>query len=253
MNGELNILWMYPDILNLHGDRGNIMAFERVCSMMGVKANITKVERYSDEIDFENNDIMFFNVGEIRVMPAIIDVLKKNEDAVKKFAEDNKTIILIGAAGCIMAKKTIRKDGEFEGIGLLDMELKEADEIYGDDILFTLKENGMTVVGCQIKMLETHLLSDIALGTLEYGSGNNGFQEKTEGAKYKNVIYTNALGPVFVKNPWYAQHIIKNALANKNVSVAEELIDEDFELELASLKEIKKFIEQKGVKNVSGN
>lgn len=27
---EINILWMYPDILNLHGDRGNIMAFERV-------------------------------------------------------------------------------------------------------------------------------------------------------------------------------------------------------------------------------
>lgn len=253
MSRELNILWMYPDILNLHGDRGNLMAFERICKMLDVKANITKVERYNDEIDFENNDIMFFNVGEIRVMPAIIDVLKKNAHAVKKFAEDNKTIILIGAAGCIMAKKTIRKDSEFEGLGILDMELTEVKDIYGDDILFTLRENNMTIAGCQIKMLETKLNSDIALGNLDYGSGNGGFEAKTEGAKYKNVIYTNALGPVFVKNPWYAQHIIVNALKNKNEEVSKLLGDEEFELELDSLREIKKFIEQKGVKNVSGN
>ena len=253
MSRELNILWMYPDILNLHGDRGNLMAFERICNKLDIKANITRVERYDDKIDFENNDIMFFNVGEIRVMPAIIDVLKKNINEVTKFVEDNKTVILIGASGCIMAKKTIRKDSEFEGLGFLDMELCEMQNIYGDDILFTLSENGMTIAGCQIKMLKTRLLSDIALGTLEYGSGNAGYEAKAEGAKYKNVIYTNALGPVFVKNPWYAQHIIKNAMKNKNLEISETLTDEDFELELASLTEIKKFIDNKGVKDVSGN
>ena len=78
-------------------------------------------------------------------------------------------------------------------------------------------------------------------------------EAKAEGAKYKNVIYTNALGPVFVKNPWYAQHIIINALKNKNEEVSHILGDKDFELELDSLREIKKFIEQKEVKNVSGN
>ena len=49
MSAELNILWMYPDVLNLHGDRGNLMAFEKVCKMLGVKANITKVERYREK------------------------------------------------------------------------------------------------------------------------------------------------------------------------------------------------------------
>ena len=152
-----------------------------------------------------------------------------------------------------MAKKTIRKDSEFEGLGFLDMELCEMQNIYGDDILFTLSENGMTIAGCQIKMMQTRLLSDNALGTLEYGCGNDGYEAKAEGAKYKNVIYTNALGPVFVKNPWYAQHIIKNAMKNKNLEISETLTDEDFELELASLTEIRKFIDNKGVKDVSGN
>ncbi len=251
MANELNVLWMYPDILNLHGDRGNLMAFDRIGKLMDVKVNINKVEHFSDEIDFENNDIMFFNVGEIKVMPAIIDVLKKHKEEVIKFVNDNKTIILIGASGCIMARKTLRTNSEFEGLGILDMELLEREKIYGDDILFTLNENGAEIVGCQIKMLDTHLLSDISLGTLLYGSGNDGYDNKTEGAKYKNVIYTNTLGPVFVKNPWYTELIIKNALENKGVTVSKKLTDKDFDIELNSLQTIKKFIDQKEEKDVS--
>lgn len=251
MSGQLNILWMYPDILNLHGDRGNIMAFEKIGKMLGLEVNINKAERFSDEIDFENNDIMFFNVGELKVMPRIIETLKKNEDALNKFVQDNKTIILIGASGSIMAKKTIRENEEFEGLGILDMELTERKAIYGDDILFRLEENGAEIVGCQIKMFNTHLKSDIRLGTLEYGSGNNGYKEGSEGAKYKNVIFTNALGPVFVKNPWYTELIIKNAMSNKNMPVEKNLTDKDFEIELNSLEAIKKFIDQKGEKDVS--
>lgn len=251
MNNELNILWMYPDILNLHGDRGNLMAFDKIGKLLDIKVNINKVESYNDEIDFENNDIIFFNVGEIKVMPTIIETLKKYNESLQKFIDNNKTIILIGASGCIMAKKTIRKNEEFEGLGYLDMDLIERENIYGDDILFTLNENNIEIVGCQIKMLDTLLHSDISLGTLEYGSGNHGFNEKTEGAKYKNIIYTNALGPVFIKNPWYTELIIKNAMNNKNIQIEKNLTDEDFDVELNSLKAIKKFIDQKGEKDVS--
>lgn len=251
MNNELNILWMYPDILNLHGDRGNLMAFEKVGQLLGIKVNINKVESYSDEIDFENNDILFFNVGEIKVMPTIIETLKKYNEALEKFINDNKTIILIGASGCIMAKRTIRTTEQFDGLGFLDMDLVEREKIYGDDILFTLNENNLEIVGCQIKMLDTILHSDISLGTLQYGSGNNGFNKQTEGAKYKNIIYTNALGPVFVKNPWYTELIIKNSMKNKNVDIEKKLTEEDFDIELNSLKAIKKFIDQKGEKDVS--
>jgi len=249
---EINILWMYPDILNLHGDRGNIMAFKRVGEMLDLKVNIKRVNSYNDDIDFENNDMMFFNVGEIKVMPDIIKALKNHIVDLIKFIENNKTVILIGATGSIMAKKTIRKDSEFEGLGILDMDLVEREKIYGDDILFTLNENNnMEIVGCQIKMLDTILHSDISLGTLLYGSGNNGFNEKTEGAKYKNVIYTNALGPVFVKNPWYAELIIKQILANKGLEIDKKETKIDYEIENNSLNAIKKFIDKKGEKDVS--
>lgn len=219
--------------------------------MLGVKVNLNRIDNYDDDIDFENNDIVFFNVGEIKVMPDIIKALKKHIKNLTKFVEDNKPVILIGTTGCVMAKRIIRKNGEFEGLGILDMDLVEREKIYGDDILFTLNERSdMEIVGSQIKMLDTFLHSDISLGTLLYGSGNNGFKRKQEGARYKNVIYTNALGPVFIKNPWWTELIIKHVLENKGLKI-EDTENIDYELEINSLNVIKKFIEKKGEKNVS--
>ena len=56
-----------------------------------------------------------------------------------------------------------------------------------------------------------------------------------------------------MKNPWYTELIIKNALKNKGIELEKSLTDEDFEIELNSLRTIKKFIEQKEEKDVSGN
>ena len=79
-------------------------------------------------------------------------------------------------------------------------------------------------------------------GKLIYGMGNNEKETKNEGAKYKNVIFTNALGPVLVKNPWYAETLIKEALAQKGIKIETTIPREDFEIELNSLECIKKFI-----------
>ena len=53
----INIFWMYPDILNLHGDRGNILALGKVADKMGLTLNVTKIERFNEKIDFEKADL----------------------------------------------------------------------------------------------------------------------------------------------------------------------------------------------------
>ena len=42
----LNIVWAYPDILNLHGDRGNLLALERIAKMLEIETKVTKIENY---------------------------------------------------------------------------------------------------------------------------------------------------------------------------------------------------------------
>ena len=84
----------------------------------------------------------------------------------------------------------------------------------------------------------------IALGKLTYGKGNND-KDQTEGAKYKNVIFTNALGPVFVKNPWYTEKIINEALKAKGCGQCKPLDESFFEIERNSFKTVRRFIDQK--------
>ncbi len=243
----LNIVWAYPDILNLHGDRGNLFAIERISKLLGIETKVIKVENYKEKIDFENADIILFNVGEVKVMPTIIYALQGQERELREYIEQGKVIILIGTTGCIMAKETIRTNGtKFEGLGILDMICTERADVYGNDLQFSLKEDeNMEIMANQIQLIDTTLNSDIALGKVIYGMGNNDKETKTEGAKYKNVIFTNALGPVLVKNPWYTEKIIKLAMENKGEKIDKVIEKEQFEIELKSMECIKKFIENK--------
>ena len=77
-------------------------------------------------------------------------------------------------------------------------------------------------------------------GKIIYGYGNNG---KNEGARNKNLLFTNALGPVLVKNPWLTEYLINLALKNKGLKEINKKID--FDLELKSLESAKDFINKK--------
>ena len=244
---EINLTWMYPDILNLHGDRGNIMALDKMAKILNVKININKIKEYNQKIDFKNSDIIFFNPGELKSVGAIISALNSQTEELKEYIEQNKIIVLIGTSGAIMSKQIIKKDGtKIEGLGYLDMVCKERETIFGDDMYFTLNKNpNEEIAGCQIQVIDTYLNSDIALGTIKYGRGNLGTEEKTEGAKYNNVIFTNALGPVLVKNIWYAEKLIKLAMKNKGIDINKIINSEEYEYELNSLEAIKRFVSTK--------
>ena len=98
---ELNITWLYPDVLNLHGDRGNVMALKKVGEMLNLEVNIKRVDSYSQKIDFDNTDIILINPGEVKVISKIVDVLNKQKEELDKYVEDNKIILAIGTS-CLL-------------------------------------------------------------------------------------------------------------------------------------------------------
>ena len=243
-NNKLNLLWLYPDMLNLHGDRGNVQAFENVAKKLGIEINVERLEDYDATIDFEKTDVILVNPGELKVIKKVIEKFQDKKEAIEAYINQNKNIILIGTSGAIMAKETERLDGsKITGLGFLDMSCKEREYINGDDIYFELNDEKTEIVGSQIQVIDTQLHKDIALGTIKYGLGNNG--NGTEGAKYKNVIFTNCLGPVFVKNPWWAEKIIKEAMKAKGFEIGKNIDETEYELELNSNKAIKEFINSK--------
>ena len=243
---KLTITWCYPDILNLHGDRGNLLAFEKVAKALGIEVEIKKVVDYEDEIDFENTDILFFNPGEIKTLEYIIDALERQKKELKKYIESNKYVIAIGTSGAIFSKRIVRIDkGELIGLGYLDMISKEKREVVGDDLICKVKDTDIKLNGSQISIIDNKLNSNIEFADVIYGYGNNGYENEKEGARYKNLIYTNLLGPLFVKNPWYAEEIIRDVMKNKKEEIEKEIDESFYELERKSMEAIEVFNENK--------
>ncbi len=247
MNNTLNITWLYPDLLNLHGDRGNLMAFEKAGKKMGLDVKINRIDTFAQEIDFVNSDIIFLNAGELKTVGSIVENIKKYGNAIYDYVESGKPLIAIGTTGAVLIDSTKRADGSIiPGLGIIHAEAIERKAIYGDDLHFSLLEDAaFELMAVQIHLIDFALKNEAdALGKLIYGKGNND-NDHTEGGKYKNAIFTNALGPVFVKNPWYTEKIINEALKAKGLEPVAPIEDAFYSVEHNSFQTVKSFIKQK--------
>jgi CobQ-like glutamine amidotransferase family enzyme len=261
---ELNILWLWPDILNLHGDRGNAMALVRICKLYGIEAKVTRVNRLGDDFEFESADIALLGAGELSVMPEITGALSKRHSEINDWTKSGGILFATGTSGAALGSQTHRTDGShIIGLGLLDMVCHERLAPLGDDLIFNVHnetkvgnmtfeagaahENSMPIFGIQIQMIDISLARrQKPFGRALYGYGNNG--KGDEGAVREGILFTNALGPVLVKNPWLTLGLIRKALGRKAPGIAPDALRFDrslFETELASAKAIAKFNETK--------
>jgi CobQ-like glutamine amidotransferase family enzyme len=78
------------------------------------------------------------------------------------------------------------------------------------------------------------------LGTINYGYGNNG--SEFEGARKNNMVFTNCLGPLFVKNPWWTEEILKDAYLRKQNKIFSR---NEYDIENKSFETTKRFINEK--------
>lgn len=170
---EVNLVWLYPDILNLHGERGSVQAFQKVAENLNIKLNITRVDSYSQKIDLENTDIIFAGPGELKVIENVRKSLENNKESLEKYVDSNKYFICIGTTGTLLAKETTRENGEkVEGLGILNITGNERKMVVGDDLQFTISKTKQEIIGSQIHMIDFYIETEQSLGTVTYGYGN---------------------------------------------------------------------------------
>lgn len=236
---DLQIGWMYPDLLNLHGERGSVLALQSVAAKMGINAQIKRIEDFDDPIDFENLDMMLFLPGEIAVIEKLIPALNKQKDGLDAYLERGGNILAIGTSGLMFGKEITREDGSvINGLGYLDMTATERRYVYGNDLHVLLNDTKQTLIGSQIQMADVK--ANAPIGQVLYGMGN--CSDGSEGCRYKNLIYTNCLGPLFVKNPWFAESLLKDICLAKYLGIR---APGSYPLASASYDSTLRFIKQK--------
>ena len=215
---ELHICHLYPDILNLYGDRGNIITMKRRLEDRGIGVT---VEEYSigEPLDVSKYDIFFIGGGQDFEQEVLLrDLAAGKGREICRTVEEEKVFLAICGGYQMLGQYYKTWDGtQLDFIGAINIHTIGAKErMIGNYMFRTAPESsGSVVVGFENHSGKTYLGEGVApLGTMLKGYGNNG-EDQTEGARYKNVFATYSHGSLLPKNPVLCDFILQTALARK--------------------------------------
>lgn len=215
---ELKICHLYPDILNLYGDRGNIITMRRRLADRGIAATVHECS-IGEALDASQYDIFFIGGGQDFEQEILLrDLAAGKAKEIIAAVEEDKTFLAICGGYQMLGQYYKTWDGhQLDFIGALNLHTVGAKErMIGNYMFRTTDESGGTmVVGFENHSGKTYLGDGVApLGQMIEGYGNNG-EDQTEGARYKNVFATYSHGSLLPKNPVLCDFILRTALERK--------------------------------------
>ena len=215
---ELKICHMYPDVLNLYGDRGNVMCMTRRLQWRGIEASVTKLPIGAGK-SLSGFDLVFIGGGQDFEQQVLLEDLHRGKDReIISAIEDGVTFLTICGGFQMLGSYYETYDGKrCDFIGALDLcTIGSKTRMIGNyKFQCGPDAGGSVVVGFENHSGKTRLGSGVKpLGTVLAGYGNNG-EDKTEGVHYKNVFGTYSHGPLLPKNPEFCDFLLKTALERK--------------------------------------
>ena len=211
---KISIAHLYPKLLNLYGDMGNIITLIKRCEWRGIQVEYDEIN-IGDTV--KELDLNFIGGGQDKQQQDVAGELYKNKEFLQ-LERDNGAVFLGICGGYQLFGHYYQP---FEGDKLLGTSLMDAYTVAGKKRFIgnvTVETEFLkpsTLVGFENHSGLTYLQGDTKpLGKAAVGNGNNG-QDKTEGGRYKNVFGTYLHGSLLPKNPHFADYLIELALEKR--------------------------------------
>ena len=240
---ELKICHLYPDVLNLYGDGGNVICMQQRLRWRGIDSSVARLP-IGSETGLAGFDLIFIGGGQDFEQQVLLEDLHRGRDReIRAAIEDGMPFLTICGGYQMLGNYYETYDGvRCDFIGALDLCTVGSRQRMIGNYKFRCGESsgGSLVVGFENHSGKTWLGSGLEpLGTVLAGFGNNG-EDGTEGARYKNVFGTYSHGPLLPKNPALCDVILATALERRYGSA--ELAPLDDAAELAAHDEMAKKI-----------
>ena len=231
---ELKILYLYPDILELYGDFGNIQVLRYRLEKRGIKVTIDSYSIGDNPPNFNEYDIVFAGGGADQEQSILAEDLLKYKENIKEAINNGVFFLLICGAYQLFGKYYKGVEGNIiPGLEVFD---------YYTEAINDRKKRciGNIVINVNLGGKETKVIGfenhggqtfdiETPFGDVLLGNGNK-FGDTKEGFFNKNVIATYLHGPLLSKNPELADYIIKYSLDRKyNEDTILESLDDEFE------------------------
>ena len=228
----LVIMHLYPDLLNLYGDGGNVTVLAQRLRARGLPVEIRRV-KHGEECDLSQADIVFLGGGPDREQRLASEALLAMRDQLTAFVEADGVLLAICGGYQILGREWLLGEDVVEGLSILDLTTLRAEGGSGnrliDNVILESPLAECPVVGYENHAGRTHLGEGVRpFGRVisSTGHGNND-KDHADGALYRNVLGTYLHGPLLAKNPQVADWLLERGMqrrANRTGTSAEALV-----------------------------
>lgn len=226
---KLRLCALYPDLLNIYADRGNVLLLSHRCEWRGIGFELTQ-SSLGDPLDPDAHDLFYIGGGQDSDQRLCAeDLLANKRDALHAAAARGAVVLGVCGGYQLLGRSYTLGEERIEGVGLLGVETtrEPGPRLIGNiAIELPLDGGARLLAGFENHAGRTSLdPTQAPLGRVLSGHGNDG-RSRFEGARSGNVIGTYMHGPLLPKNAWFADWLIGRALG-----VQEPLRSLDDELE----------------------
>ena len=237
---KLTIGHLYPELLNLYGDRGNIQCMMKRSLWRGIEAK-TIAFGLEDSIDFSKLDIVLLGGGSDREQRIVCSRLRDIRENFHHYVEDGGSVLAVCGGYQLLGHYYKTEEDTLEGLSLVDLYTEQGSPRLIDNIVLENPDFTLPIVGFENHGGRTYIGDNKPFGKVVYGHGNNG-EDGQEGVLYKNVVGTYLHGPLLPKNPHICDYLLSNALERKYGKGSLEPLDDTQEIQ-ANQELYKRFVQ----------
>jgi CobQ-like glutamine amidotransferase family enzyme len=211
----LRVCALYPDLLNIYADRGNLLLLERRCAWRGLGFELVGAGP-GDPLDPDAHDLFYIGGGQDRDQALCArDMVETKRDALHAAAGRGAVVFAVCGGYQLLGHGYDMGGERLPGVGLVDLETVRAEgpRLIGN-VAIELAD-GQVLAGFENHGGRTHLGPGAEpLGRVLRGHGNDGRSghEGVRGGPRGTVVGTYLHGPLLPKNAHFADWLTAAAL-----------------------------------------
>jgi CobQ-like glutamine amidotransferase family enzyme len=226
---KLTIAHLYPDLLNLYGDRGNIQTLVKRLEWRDYQSQVVSILA-GDKIDFSKYDIVLLGGGTDRNQELACQYLQEVKDEFKKYVEDDGVVLALCGGYQLLGEYYYNNNKKIPALGILNITTTWKPKRFIRNIIIKNPLFKTPIVGFENHSGRTNIGKYTPFGKVFFGVGNNR-RSGHEGIMYKNLIGTYLHGPLLPKNPHVCDYLLEKALQRKyKVAITLDQLDDEMEL-----------------------
>lgn len=210
----LRIAHLFPELLNLYGDGGNVITLRKRCVWRGIDVEVLPV-RFGERPSFSGVDIAFIGGGSDREQKIVCDQLHAVGEELRAYVADDGVLLAVCGGYQLLGHSYLMGDETVEGLSLVDLYTDRGSPRLIGNVMIDSALQDRPIVGYENHGGRTHLGAGVQpLGRVLAGFGNDGVSGQ-EGCLWRNVVGTYIHGPLLPKNPGLADWLITRALERR--------------------------------------